>query len=262
MSFLRQLFGLQSAKAPNSSRTHSQLSSAASSQSKSAASSQAGSRRELLRLVLRNTLNRHGIPTTWIGSEMLLATSRGREPGIHLRLLIRHWDPRLLSCAVALQNSLIVRLLAFDPLASSWLMGISWQFALPDEAACPPMPHPGSWTAELRAGAPGSVRAVVHGGSGDVIAGPVRIGPGPAAAGPDPSADVKSDLERLLAVRDAELKLNTQRLAAAGTEATKPMYLKTRPMYLKTEPQPLEPDAAGLPTSSEGLNGRPGGCSQ
>lgn len=234
MSFLRQIFG--TTKGPNStSKTHSMLSPATSPPSKNAASDST-TRRELLRVVLRNTLNRHGIPTTWIGAEMLLATSRGREPGIHWRLIIRHWDPRLLTHTVALQNALIVRVLAFDPLAAQWLMGISWQFSLPDESLCPPMPHPGIWTAEQRPDDPDSVAAELEGGSGDVIAGPVRIGdtapPKGQSAAEEEDDDVKADLERLFAVRDAEIELNSRR---GGGDATEPMYLKT-------EPQPLEPD--------------------
>lgn len=230
MSFFTQIFGMPGSKGPNtSSKTHSMLSPATSPPSRSTGSDST-TRRELLRVVLRNTLNRHGIPTTWIGAEMLLATSRGREPGIHWRLVVKHWDPRLLTHAVALQNALIVRVLAFDPLAAGWLMGISWQFSLPDESSCPPMPHPGWWTSEQRPGEPDSVASELDGGSGDVIAGPVRIG---AASIPesDPDADVKSDLERLFAVRDAELELH--RVSAGASEAT-------QPMYLKTEPQPLE----------------------
>ena len=233
MSFLRQIFG--TTKGPNStSKTHSMVSPGTLPPSRSAASDST-TRRELLRVVLRNTLNRHGIPTTWIGAEMLLATSRGREPGIHWRLTIRHWDPRLLNHMVALQNALIVRVLAFDPLASGWLMGISWQFSLSDESLCPPMPHPGIWTAEQRPDGPDSVASELEGGSGDVIAGPVRIGD-PAAAkariGPDDDDDVKADLQRLFAVRDAELELHSRR---TGGDAT-------QPMYLKKEPQPLERD--------------------
>jgi hypothetical protein len=198
-----------------------------------------------LRLVLRHTLNRHGIPAAWVGADILQATSAGREPGMHLRLLIKHWEPRLLPHTVAFQNSLIVRLLAFDPLASNWLMGISWQFTLPDESPCPPMPHPGWWTADAdpRARAPEGVRAEVAGGSGDVIAGPVRIGTSRATTGSILSADVKADLERLLEVRDAELKRNAQRLAGDGTGAPQPLYLKTQPMDL-VDLRPLEQDAS------------------
>src|SRR4029079_10467976 len=115
MSLLRKIFGLQPAKA-SSSRLQSQLPSSASPQPKSSTPSPISARRELLGLVLRHTLTRQGIPAAWLSPELLLSTSRSREPGIHLRLLIRHWDPRLLVHAVALQNALIVRLLASDPL--------------------------------------------------------------------------------------------------------------------------------------------------
>lgn len=241
MNLLRQIFGFQPPKAANSSRSHSQLSPATSPQSKSSAPSPASTRRELLRVVLRNTLSRHGIPSSWISPEMLLATSRGREPGIHLRLLIRHWDPRLLTHAVALQNSLIIRVLAFDPLASNWLMGISWQFALPDDTVCPPMPHPGWWTAEPRSRRPEQVQVELAGGSGDVIAGPVRIGaPPPPIPVKSRSAATRAELEQLLAIRDADVKLNAAAPERAGAEPT-------RPMYLLTQPQPLEGDPASLP---------------
>lgn len=234
MSFLRQIFG--NTKGSNStSRTHSMLSPGTSPPSRSVASDST-TRRELLRVVLRNTLNRHGIPTTWIGAEMLLATSRGREPGIHWRLVIKHWDPRLLTHAVTLQNALIVRVLAFDPLAAQWLMGISWQFSLPDESLCPPMPHPGIWTSEPRLEDPDSGASELEGGSGDVIAGPVRIGNGarPKADGDSEDDDVKADLKRLFAVRDAELE-HSRRTGGDPTQ----------PMYLSTEPQPLEQDTSG-----------------
>jgi len=216
MSFLRQIFGLQ---AKNLSKTHTRPSAAAST---------AGSQRELLRLVLGNTLTRHGIPPEWIGAEMLRATLPDRKTGIHLRLLIRHWDPRLLPHTVALQNSLIVRLLTFDVDASKWLMGVSWQFALPDESACPPMPQPGWWTAEAQPD------------QGEI--------PVAASAASAPSAAIRSDLERLLAIRDNGLAATGQG-EAGGTAATQPAYTKTQPFYLQTQPmglddlQPAERDA-------------------
>jgi hypothetical protein len=232
MSFLKQIFGVSGKGGNSTSRTHSVLSPDAPP-SRSAASD-SSTRRELLRVVLRNTLSRHGIPTTWISAEMLMATSRGREPGIHWRLVIRHWDPRLLTHAVALQNALIVRVLAFDPLAAQWLMGISWQFNLPDESLCPPLPHPGTWTSAPRPAEDRESDAPAQpaGGSGDVIAGPVRIPGAPRPQTGIEDDEVRADLERLFAVRDAELALHSSRTSSDATQ----------PMYLKTEPQPLEGD--------------------
>jgi hypothetical protein len=107
-----------------------------------------GARRELLRRALRDTLNLHSIPAAWIGAETLTASSRGSaQKGIHWRLLIKHWEPELLSYGVPFQQSLISRLISLDASAGSWLMGISWQYALPDESVCPPMPEL-TWAAE------------------------------------------------------------------------------------------------------------------
>jgi len=232
MSFLRHLFGRDVAKAPRAS-PFAQPAPGAAADSRPSAAEVAASRRDLLRAVLRKTLTRHGIPASWIGAEMLVATARKRESGMHWRLLVRHWDPRLLAHAVALQNALMARLLRDDPLAADWLMGVSWQFALPDEAGCPSMPQAGFWTAELRpdTAVPPPALDPAADDVADVIAGPVRIATTPAL-GADAKDSVRQDLDKLLAVRDAELQRHGE--ASAGLEAT-------RPMYLPTQPQPLRP---------------------
>lgn len=193
--------------------------------------SQGRTRRELLRVVLRDTVNRHGIPGSWLDGEVLVSTSRTGERGIHWRLVVKHWDPRLLLHAAALQQALIKRLTTFEPLASSWLTGISWQFAAPDDAPLPAMPHPGSWTEPPAMRAPTVASAKVSGGSGDVIAGPALAAqPVPQAAKQD-SADLKADLEHLFAVRDGDFQRHRTG-QAAGEDATQPMFLSTEPAKL------------------------------
>lgn len=226
MGFLRTIFSRQSASHAGQ-RMESQFSSA----SPSAAAPTP--RRELLRLAIRSTLNRHGIPIHWLGAEVVSAKAGGREPGLHLRLLIRHWDPRLLTHAVALQNSLIERIMSFDPLASNWLSGISWQFDLPDESLCPALPPAETWAARTTTPVtPAPVRAQAAAASDK---------PAPAAARPaaqpapdsDYPPDVKEDLARLLAVRDAELQRNAQRVAGASAEPAPPTFSRTQPMPLQ-----------------------------
>lgn len=229
MSFLRQLFGREDPKAAQASRMFSQFSPDMAADPRSSAAELASMRRDMMRAVLRKTLTRHGIPASWIGAEMLVATAKGREAGMHWRLLIKHWDPRLLTHAVALQNSLVVRLLGYDPLAADWLMGISWQFALPDDAPCPAMPQAGFWTAEhRRAEAPQPVAVATA--AGNIIEGPVRI-PTPPPGPVDAKDSVRHDLDKLFAVRDAELKRHA---AESGSpDATRPMYLQTQPSALR-----------------------------
>jgi len=103
------------------------------------------SRRELLVMAFGETLRKHGIPPAWIGAETLAAITGGRERGMHLRLVLRHWEPRLLVHTMAVENSVRARIRVLDPLSSTWLAGISWRFEIADDAPCPPLPDAGYW---------------------------------------------------------------------------------------------------------------------
>jgi hypothetical protein len=203
MGFFQSFFGSGGAsKSPaNSSQMRdSQLSSGMSQQ---LMASQNTTRRELLRVVLRDTMNRHGIPTAWVTPEILSTTSRNGERGVHWRLHVKHWDARLLEHTVGIQNALIKRVLTFDPLAANWLNGISWQLSLDDESMCPPLPPAPTWTLQQQARpAAAEPQQPIE---VDVIEGPVHI----QAKG----VDARADLDQLLAVRDADF----QRHAADGT---------------------------------------------
>jgi hypothetical protein len=227
MGVMRWLFGAKAA-APASvpsgpaSQFHSQM---PSSMAQHQPLSQSATRRELLRVVLRETLQRHGIPSQWIGAECLTATSRTGERGIHWRLLIKHWDPRLLMHCVAIQNALIKRVMTFDPVASVWLSGISWQFALADESECPPLPHPGSWTSEPHEARNAAPVAVAQ-GDATVIEGPVHIAsPVQPAPAPSESDAARADLDKLLAIRDADFREH-----AEGDQL--PAWTRTEPAKL------------------------------
>lgn len=104
-----------------------------------------GLRRELLRVALRDTLVRHGIPIQWITAEAVPEPGPGPELRVHLRLQIRHYDPRLLAHGMALQSSFYKRVELFDPMAAQWLHGISWQFAVANPPAGIEMPDPALW---------------------------------------------------------------------------------------------------------------------
>ena len=86
MSLIDLLFGRPRPSATHS-QPHSHIGSAHSHMSKNPT---VATRREMLRVVLRDTLTRHGIPASWITAEMLVATSRGRDPGLHWRLVVKH----------------------------------------------------------------------------------------------------------------------------------------------------------------------------
>jgi hypothetical protein len=229
MKLIRWLFGAKAAPASVPSGPVSQFHShMPSSSPQHMPVSQSATRRELLRVVLRETLQRHGIPAQWIGAECLTTTSRTGERGVHWRLLIKHWDPRILMHSVALQNALIKRVMTFDPVASAWLSGISWQFALADESECPPLPHPGSWTSEPHEARKAAAVAALQQGDATVIEGPVHIAsarqPAPAPSEPDPA---RADLDKLLAIRDADFRQHA--------DGDLPAWTRTEPAKLSEE---------------------------
>lgn len=155
-------------------------------------------RSEMVRLALRDMLTRHGIPAAWIDFEVLwqARSPTSRTPTMHVRLLIRHLEPQLLSHGLSFQRSLLKRLSLFDPKASAWLGSVSWQFDLPESWPCP------EWRG----------LAAQPGGSAET--------PLPA---PDPQMQAQlEELRRLFAMGDSQYA----RLAAEGRHSG---FEETRP---------------------------------
>ena len=171
------------------------------SQSAQGAPSVHSVRRDMLRVALRDMMLRNGMPSTWLSAEMLRTTNSKKEAGMHMRFVVRHWEPRLMLHGPALEKDFSQRLHLLDPQAHTWLAGFSWQFALDDTGICPPLPHPNAWTAVTPA--PADPTAPMPISQGDVIEGPVMI--------PRPTEDVRADLERLLALRDDDMKRHNGR---------------------------------------------------
>ena len=141
----------------------------------------AATRRELVRVMARDTQRAAGIPDGWIEVQVMLELSRG-QTFVHLRLVVRHWDERLVKHQVAFQRRVLQEVERFEPDARQWIGSITWLY--PDDSDCPhlAMPDPAVWA------------TVEH----------VDI----------EIDDVQEDLARLFAVRDAEL-------AVPGTDPTK-----------------------------------------
>jgi hypothetical protein len=214
MGFLQRIFG-SSGTQPKAGGSRSGQPSVNSHppSTRGSANSPQSVRKELVRVTARDTLLHNGIPADWVRADPLTTAAPGREPGVHVRLSVLHWDPRLMVHAVALQQHLEKRIHAMDPQASQWLMGLSWQFALKDSSDCPPLPHPGSWTAPPPTTMPAAPDT--EPGSADVISGPTRI------AGADAATSARAELERMLSERDADFKKD----GGAAFETTQPMKL-------------------------------------
>ena len=70
-------------------------------------------RRQLVQMMLRDGLRKHGIPAGWIECRILVVQSRSRGPGLHVKLVMRHWDMLLLTYARAFEQQLIAAIQEF-----------------------------------------------------------------------------------------------------------------------------------------------------
>lgn len=118
------------------------------------AKSRSTARRDLVRLVLRETMGRHGIPSDWLDFRALSALTRDQKPGMHVQFLVRKADQQLLPYVHAFQESFREQLQRMDPTARDWLFSLGWEFYGEGAQAFSPMPAPGSWdsNAESRDG--------------------------------------------------------------------------------------------------------------
>jgi hypothetical protein len=146
-----------------------------------------GARRQLLQALFRDCVRKQGIPADWVECQVMEVRSRSRGEGLHARLVIRHWDLRLLTYSYAFQLRLLSAVSRFEPEASTWLHGVSWEFDVGNTCPYSEMPEDSLWR-------PKPVPAEL----------PVHAASLPAAAVSD--SDVLQDLERMFAIRDASIE--------------------------------------------------------
>lgn len=104
--------------------------------------------RELVRMVLKETLRMHGIPNSWLTAEVTALTGRARGDDILVRLIVLKWHEPLLKFLPALQQQLIHGLDRFEPSIDHSKYLVSWQFAA--DCGCPhaQLPDAASWFME------------------------------------------------------------------------------------------------------------------
>jgi hypothetical protein len=105
----------------------------------------AHSRRELMRVALRDVKATVGIPSTWLHMNVLSGTSPRRGPGLYASLVVKHSNPMLMLHAFAIERLLVQRIMMIDPLALEWLIGVSWKFELDDDLEPAPLPPRAAW---------------------------------------------------------------------------------------------------------------------
>lgn len=101
-------------------------------------------RQQLIQVLLRDTARRAGIPPQWLDCQMLMTSTR-QGAGMFVRIIMKHWDQRLLTYAAAFQKALLADIMRFEPHANQWLLGISWQLDGGDSCPHQELPHPSFW---------------------------------------------------------------------------------------------------------------------
>lgn len=231
MQLIKKMLGLSSEPAPGteSAQFHE-------SETTTGGGSRNAPRRELVQVVLRDSMRRHGIPSAWIDCRILSVVTRTQRTGMHLQLIVRDGIDRLLTYVPAFQTSFMEEITRFDPRVDDWLFSISWQFNNLNSRVASLMPDPAVWAATtaaapLQALAPAPTPALqpkaVHPAAPTAaskpapIAQPVARSPVPASASTAAQAaasardeEVLEDLQALYAIRDAVLRQG--RPGAAG----------------------------------------------
>ena len=172
-------------------------------------------RRQLVQVLLRDLLRKHGLPGEWIDCHMLIVSSRTRGSGMFVRLVVRHWDDRLLNYACAFQKELVTDIKQFEPQAASWLLGVSWQLEVDDSCPYTTLPARDFWLEPKLQARPEATPEV-------------KPEPVPARVHADTQHEPVNahELEKLFAIRDQELSAQAGHgLVAAGYQKTQPAAL-------------------------------------
>ena len=92
-------------------------------------------KRELIKVVLKDTLRRLGIPFDWLACEIIVIARGPDDEELHIQLVLMKWQETFLRYAPALQQQLLRGLDRFDPAVDHSKYIISWRFS--PECGCP-----------------------------------------------------------------------------------------------------------------------------
>ena len=104
MQLIKKMFGRTPGERPGPGSESAQFQE---SDHNSGSVSRNGPRRELVHVVLRDSLRRHGIPSAWIDCRILSVVTRSQRSGVHLQFIVRDGVDRLLAYVPAFQTSFL-----------------------------------------------------------------------------------------------------------------------------------------------------------
>lgn len=200
MGLLKRIFGTNGQPRDSEAGGESAQFHESGSTSNEAETSRNAPRRELIQVVTRDTMRKHGIPSDWLECRILSTLTRTGRAGLHVNFVVRQAHDQLLGYVFAFQDSFLLELARFEPRAREWLVSVGWEFEGHGATAAAP------GTAGFRI-APGTFA-----GSGRApLVGPDQVrafAPTDDAMGAElqrSEEDVQKDLRALFAIRDAAI---------------------------------------------------------
>jgi hypothetical protein len=152
-------------------------------------------RRELVQVVLRDTMRKHGVPSDWIECRMLSSFNKAGRQGLHVNFVVKQAHDRLLAYVFSFQDGFERELARYEPRARDWLLSLGWEFQGFNVAE---MPDPRDWAQS------GPAPLTVMPGLQPKPE-PAKAAKAVEADGPRGDDDVQRDLRALFAIRDAAL---------------------------------------------------------
>ena len=101
--------------------------------------------RELVRVVLKDTLRKNGIPVGWVGCEVTGISHRNMDDELFIHLIVMNGNEALLQYAPALQKDLMQGLDRFAPDVDHSNYVVSWLFSPDCGFKRTALPAPGFW---------------------------------------------------------------------------------------------------------------------
>ena len=127
MGLLKRIFGTAGTPRDSQPPESAQFHETASTSNEEEASRNAP-RRELIQVVTRDTMRKHGIPSDWIECRILSTVNRTGRASLHVNFVVRQAHEQLLGYVFAFQDSFLSELARFEPRARDWLVSVGWEF--------------------------------------------------------------------------------------------------------------------------------------
>lgn len=177
---------------------------------------------KLVQMVLRLLLRKHGIPGHWIELQELAVPGKVRGLGMHVRLVLKYWDPNLMNHIQAFQNQFLADIKRYEPKHKDWLYGLTWQLETGSSCPTTTLPDKPFWTVP---GRPAPMPDASAAATAPAAAALPLAAAGTAAAvvAPPPAPVDHTKLERLFADRDQEMKKNAESGEGPEFQDTQPL---------------------------------------